>query len=359
MPTFFANSTPIGTYPIKLKVTDSSGLSSDLTTAITIRDYIFNGTSGNDSWRVSMNPSNIVDFYENAAAGALPTFSIPFDRIRGLIRFVGGDGDDTVSMDYPFPCNVNLGTGNDTLVVAGGAWWAEDALPGLENIVVSGSASFDLRRVSYRFTSLTLIGSGKLTVTGTAAYLHLGTLSISDNATLDLNDKGLIVDSGDVMAINNLIVTGRLKSTPLSLFGRPFVAIVNANPVHTTFSGETNLVGGEILVRRAKIGDLNFDDQITIADFIDLSAHFNQSPATWQDGDTNGDGAVTIADFITLASNFQASAAPAAPQGPLSATVTSIATAGSRKRPKLRHHAASNRRSSHASLLAKGWAEKQ
>src|SRR3954470_11039521 len=49
MPTFFANATPIGTYPIKLKVTDSSELSSDLTTAITIRDYILNGTSGNDS----------------------------------------------------------------------------------------------------------------------------------------------------------------------------------------------------------------------------------------------------------------------------------------------------------------------
>src|SRR5207248_2674109 len=152
---------------------------------ITIRNEILNGTSGNDSWRISMNASNIVDFFENTLPDGAPTFSIPFVRIS-LIRIVGGDGDDTVTMDYPFPCNVNLGAGNDTLGISGGAWWAEGALPGLENIVVSGTASFDLRGVSYRFSTLTLSGSGKVSVTGTNTFLHLGSLSISDNATIDL-----------------------------------------------------------------------------------------------------------------------------------------------------------------------------
>ena len=42
----------------------------------------------------------------------------------------------------------------------------------------------------------------------------------------------------------------------------------------------------------------------SIADFIQLAAHFGQSDATWQNGDINYDGSVTIADFIELAAHF-------------------------------------------------------
>ena len=61
-----------------------------------------------------------------------------------------------------------------------------------------------------------------------------------------------------------------------------------------------------VLVRLTRIGDLNLDGAVTIADFIALAAHFNQD-GTWQEGDVNYDGAVTIADFIALASNFNQS----------------------------------------------------
>jgi hypothetical protein len=334
-PTFFANATPKGTYPIKLKVTDSSGLSSDLTTAITIRDAVLNGTSGNDSWRVSMNSPN-VDFYENTVPGGPPTFSIPFNRL-GQIKFIGGDGDDTVSMDYPFPCNVNPGAGNDTLVVAGGAWWAEEPLPGLENIVVSGTASIDLR-ISYRFASLTLSGSGKLTVSGTDTFLHLGSLSIFDNATLDLAHSvfpfgvnTLIVDSGDIVAISALINSGRI--TPNSSYvlsphtlNLEMGARVNNNPIRTSFAGESNLTGGEILVRGVILGDLNFDGQVTIADFIDLASHFGQSSASWGDGDIDRDALVSISDFIYLASVIGTNSSAGTAQPALSSVITSAMT---------------------------------
>ena len=67
------------------------------------------------------------------------------------------------------------------------------------------------------------------------------------------------------------------------------------------------------------VGDVNLDGTVSIADFIDLAAHFNTtSGATWQSGDVNADGAVTIADFIDLASNFGKSLAgealPVSPQ---------------------------------------------
>ena len=75
----------------------------------------------------------------------------------------------------------------------------------------------------------------------------------------------------------------------------------------------------EVPVQVARLGDLNFDNQVSIADFIQLASHFNQSPATWEDGDLNGDGAVTIADFIALASNFgQSSPGEVASAAPLS-----------------------------------------
>jgi hypothetical protein len=63
------------------------------------------------------------------------------------------------------------------------------------------------------------------------------------------------------------------------------------------------------LIRPTRIGDLNLDGFVTIADFIDLASHFGESgpTITWQEGDVNYDSAVTIADFIDLAANFGSS----------------------------------------------------
>jgi hypothetical protein len=348
MPTFFANATAKGTYPIKLKVTDSSGLSSDLTTSITIHDSILNGTSGNDSWRISLNPSNIVDFYENAPPDAPPTFSIPFNKV-GFIRVTGGDGDDTCSMDYPFPMNLNLGAGNDTMVMTAGSGWADDP-QGYENLVVSGTAWMDLRRLSYRFSSLTLSGSGKVGVSGTDTFLHLGSLSISDNATLDLAHgvypfgvNTLIVDSGDIVAISALVNSGRILPT-WSFVVSPHTldlhmgARVNSNPLRTSFAGESNLTGGEILVRGVRGGDVNFDDQVTIADLIDLASHFGQSPASWGDGDSDRDGVVSISDFIYLASHIGSSSATATVQPALSSAINRTSIVKKKRQPGSHHH---------------------
>jgi hypothetical protein len=68
------------------------------------------------------------------------------------------------------------------------------------------------------------------------------------------------------------------------------------------------LRGDHILLRSTRFGDVNLDGNVTIADFIDLSANFGtMETATWEEGDLNHDGDVTIADFIDLASNFNSS----------------------------------------------------
>jgi hypothetical protein len=61
-----------------------------------------------------------------------------------------------------------------------------------------------------------------------------------------------------------------------------------------------------LLIRPTRIGDLNLDGAVTIADFIGLASHFGDVEATWEDGDINYDRQVTIADFIDLAANFGA-----------------------------------------------------
>ena len=68
------------------------------------------------------------------------------------------------------------------------------------------------------------------------------------------------------------------------------------------------VVVDHVLIRPTRIGDLNLDGVVTIADFIDLASHFNLiGTATWQEGDLNYDRNVTIADFIDLAGNFNMS----------------------------------------------------
>jgi hypothetical protein len=68
------------------------------------------------------------------------------------------------------------------------------------------------------------------------------------------------------------------------------------------------MAGDHVFLRSTRIGDLNLDGRVSIADFITLAAHFNQSgTAMWDEGDLNYDRSVTIADFIDLASNFNTS----------------------------------------------------
>jgi ELWxxDGT repeat protein len=112
-------------------------------------------------------------------------------------------------------------------------------------------------------------------------------------------------------------------------------------------------------IRIAKIGDLNLDNQVSIADFIQLASHFNQSPATWEDGDLNDDGAVTIADFIDLASNFGQSSGEANPEAPISVTATPVSKKSKHHRSKTRHHVKSHHKQPQLLLLSRRLAEKR
>jgi hypothetical protein len=122
------------------------------------------------------------------------------------------------------------------------------------------------------------------------------------------------VDAADLAAtvadVNAMIARGLTSGTGListaGIANRRLGVIKNqggSGPIYSSFFGETDLTGDEVLVLYTVVGDLNLDGAVTISDFIDLASHFN-GPGTWQDGDLNYDGLITISDFIDLASNF-------------------------------------------------------
>jgi pimeloyl-ACP methyl ester carboxylesterase len=107
--------------------------------------------------------------------------------------------------------------------------------------------------------------------------------------------------------------------------GRTFVQDLATNTLDTDHKLDFHIL----------TGDLNYDGQVGIADFLALSSHFNDNNATWSDGDINGDSSVTIADFLALSANFGRSLTDlAAPMGASSATTTSATP----KKTKRRHH---------------------
>jgi len=63
-----------------------------------------------------------------------------------------------------------------------------------------------------------------------------------------------------------------------------------------------------IQVRSTRVGDVNLDGNVSIADFLQLAGNFGTvGTATWQEGDLNYDRNVSIADFLALAGNFGSS----------------------------------------------------
>jgi hypothetical protein len=59
-----------------------------------------------------------------------------------------------------------------------------------------------------------------------------------------------------------------------------------------------------LLLRPTRIGDVNLDGSVTIADFLILAGNIGGSDVYWGQGDLNYDRAVTIADFLALSANF-------------------------------------------------------
>ncbi len=249
-------------------------------------------------------------------------------------------------------------------MVAGSYSFSDDAAGHkLEQINLSQSSSLTFGATQHLFElNVNDFSTATLDADG-LRLLHLRALSVSSDSILNLTNNGMILDTGDIGAIRDLIKLGLDTGMGLVSFSasnRLLGVRSNSGPLYTSFLGEPNLNGSEILVRYTVVGDLNLDRQVSIGDFIDLSSHFGQSPANWGEGDVNYDDSVSIADFIALASNFgQSFSGNLTPAAPLSVTAGTASGRTGHHRSKALHHVQPAKQRSCPLLLERRLAEKR
>jgi hypothetical protein len=160
--------------------------------------------------------------------------------------------------------------------------------------------------------ALSITGSSARVKTGANQDLRELTVAFGNSGTQTL-DLASPVGAGEFHQIN--VYSANLAAAKTALYN----ALVHANEagapdpldgitdsgLHSGMKLGLALLGDHVTIRPVRVGDLNLDGRVTVADFIDLASNFNTiGTATWQEGDLNYDRNVTLSDFIDLASNF-------------------------------------------------------
>jgi autotransporter-associated beta strand protein len=289
---------------------------------------------------VSLNGNRAVGtiIFDNAnkytiARGTSGTLSVGDALNRGEIHVVGGGHEISAPLSMAGDLLVDVASG--------------------QSLTLSGSLKADANHL------FTKNGEGMLTISGAQSYgsnskmvVNGGTINLNSNpgvpgspsaSTLALDIVGSKVVLGTSVDLQDLSVdfsqagtqtldlnspaasgghnavrvyAADLNAAKSALYGAIVNAAGPANPLDGIVDSNLHANSGigiakrsdHVLVRSTRIGDLNLDGTVTISDFIDLAAHFNQiGTATWEEGDLNYDRSVTIADFIDLAANFNSS----------------------------------------------------
>ena len=180
---------------------------------------------------------------------------------------------------------------------------------------------------------MTVIRDARILVLGGYAILLGGVVLNGELFLFDFVDSGVAKTDGDNFEIVDTSSERIIAEFGGSLFyqGRRRIDGVNLLEVYatdgiTTTSYEIQMpkdaveFGGELfftavgpdgreMYKVTIAGDANEDGNVEFADFLVLSANFNQSGG-WQEGDFDLNGLVDFADFLKLSSNFGAMANP-------------------------------------------------
>jgi hypothetical protein len=340
-----------------------------VTGSVNLGDFpkVFNGTSGNDSYTLSLDSTGTMLQINDGTTN----FSINKNLVSTLSISAGG-GDDLLTIDdthgSPVPASglfFDAGTSatptGDSVALIGGPG-ADTAIFNANTITFGGtitltsvhSYSFDGRGGHDSLTvnsGMVLVPAGQVLASlavGSGAGLDVApggnnvieTQTLNDQGTIDLANNGMIVDysgSSPLASVISLITQGRAvdaNGQPTWTGGGITSSVAAANPLtlgigaidnaslgaaaYTTFL--THAVDSTaVLVRCTGNGDANLDGITNTADFVALASNFGQTTAGWASGDFNFDGKVNALDFNALATSFgaSASASPPAPSAPM------------------------------------------
>jgi hypothetical protein len=161
-------------------------------------------------------------------------------------------------------------------------------------------------------------------------------LTISNDATLDLNNNDLILSYGGTGPNTTLVNTikqyinnafegtiGVPQITSTSAFstqGTTLVTLDNylANIGDSDFPFHGEVLGpnfNQVVVRFAFFGDYNLDGSVNSVDYGIVDSRFGQS-GSWLQGDGNGNGVIDAADYALIDSNYGKSLFPPPPEQP-------------------------------------------
>jgi hypothetical protein len=227
----------------------------------------------------SSGPFTIQNTVTKQSTGTL-NISGPQTHPRRAALILEAGETNFISSAGTAPNNITAAIANLTITVAGPAMLTFGADQYLRNLIVPftnpGSQSVDLNSPAAP-GSFRLIHLDPIDLPAAKASLYAAIANANRAGAADPTDG--IYDSS-------------LASHPSSRIGIAALIDIHDDPY--------------LLIRPTRIGDLNLDGTVTIADFLALASHFG-SPGTWQDGDINYDGTVSIADFLELAGNFNSS----------------------------------------------------
>jgi autotransporter-associated beta strand protein len=233
---------------------------------------------------------------------------------------VGGDVGIDVALGQSLTLSGSIKTGDTTLITKSGAGTlsisgAQGYGAAAELLVNGGTVNLSNTPAAPSTNTLGVTIKGSKVVLGSSVGLRSLVVDFQQSGvqTLDLNSPA----AAGPAAFNALrVYAADLEAAKVGLYS----AIVNANGGSGSEDGiiDSNLHAGSaigigkmsdhVVVRATRVGDVNLDGSVTIADFLGLAGNFNlMGTATWQEGDLNYDRNVTIADFLALAGNFNSS----------------------------------------------------
>ena len=239
-----------------------------------------------------------------------PTFTIdPGNTLNlagGPLATLVNQGDVTV---LPKSNNLNIAVAN---------------LVGPGNLTVGGgttnlSATLTLGILNQNAVVINDLGSLNFTPQPTTATLS--SLAIDTKGKFDLTQSTLILNYGTnttpLSQVRSWLAIGRgsggLWNTGRGLTSRLAASAPNQNGIGTTDGADgfiPSLNPGQLLIRTALYGDLNFDGKVDQSDRDQIVArgYFNDGKVnhSWTDGDVNYDGKVNAADIrlIAISGNY-------------------------------------------------------
>jgi hypothetical protein len=118
---------------------------------------------------------------------------------------------------------------------------------------------------------------------------------------IDLTDNELLVRSGDLAAIHELVGSGYANG---SWTGHGINSSMAASQPGRALGVRSGADG--VRIRFTWAGDATLDGTVTVADLSILAANWQGTGKGWWEGDFNYDGQVTVSDLSILAANWQA-----------------------------------------------------